>query len=101
MILVAVGLVVAALGATWISARRQQSALAADIERLVRGGAAHGVAAPADAQVLERLPPPVARYLRLALPSPKHIQEVRIWQTGTPRTDATSERWTAAGNVCN
>jgi hypothetical protein len=95
MILVAVGLVVAGLGATWIGARRQQNAWAADIERLVRGRAAHGVAAPAGAQVLERLPPPVARYLRLALPSPKPILDVRIRQTGTLRTDATSERWMA------
>ena len=93
MLFVALALVMGALLATWIGLRRNQSALAADIDRLVRAGAAHGVAAPAGSQVLERLPLPVARYLRFALPSSKEIREVRIRQTGTLRTDATSERW--------
>jgi hypothetical protein len=95
MIFVALALVVAALGATWIGVRRQQSGLEADVDRLVRAGAAHGVATPAGPEALQDLPPPVARYLRLALPSPKHIQEVHIRQTGTLRTDAASERWMA------
>src|SRR4051812_22679864 len=79
--------------AAWIGKRRQQHVLAADIDRLLRAASAHAVTAPADSQVRERLPSPVARYLRLALPSPRHIQEMRMRQTGTLRTDATSERW--------
>jgi uncharacterized protein DUF6544 len=42
---------------------------------------------------LDNVPPPVGRYLRLALPTPKAIEEVRIRQTGTLRTDPTSARW--------
>ena len=35
---------------------------------------------------------PVTRYLQMALPTTKHIQELRIRQTGTLRTDVNSER---------
>lgn len=42
---------------------------------------------------LENVPPPVTRYLRFALPTPKQIQEVRLRQTGILRTSLTSERW--------
>ena len=93
VLFVLLAILVLAFVAAWIGKRRQQHVLAADIDRLLRAASAHVVTAPADSQVQERLPPPVARYLRLALPSPRHIQEVRMRQTGTLRTDTTSERW--------
>jgi Family of unknown function (DUF6544) len=79
--------------AVWIGSRRQQSALSAQVDRLVLAGTGQGATRDTAAPGLETVPAPVARYLRLALPSQKHIQEVRIRQTGTLRTDATSERW--------
>ena len=87
--LLAVSLVVA----VWIGSRRQQSALSAHVDRLVRAGTGQGTATDTAARALETVPLPVSRYLRLALRSHKHIQEVRIRQVGTLRTDATSERW--------
>jgi hypothetical protein len=39
------------------------------------------------------VPAPVARYLRFALGASKQIQEVRLTQRGTLRTDAASARW--------
>jgi hypothetical protein len=39
------------------------------------------------------IPAPVAKYLRVALPTPKDIQQVRMRQTGTLRTDVASDRW--------
>lgn len=82
---------VALLVAVWIGARRQQSALSAGIDRLNR--AAIVQAAAPSVTPLNDLPAPVARYLRLALPTTKHIQEVCIRQTGMLRTDVSSERW--------
>jgi hypothetical protein len=82
----------ALLVAVWIGARRQQNALSAQIDRL-RGAATEPAAAQSLTPQLDNLPAPVARYLRLALPATKHIQEVRIRQTGTLRTDVSSERW--------
>jgi hypothetical protein len=76
--------------ATWIGSRRQQKALAAELDRLIRGGA---VRAQAGTLGLEHVPAPVARYLRLALPSLQTIRQVRIQQTGALRTDASSARW--------
>ena len=90
----AVVIIVVFLVAVWLGSRRQQRALAAQIDRLVRAGegrAAHSDTAPQ----LDGIPAPVARYLRLALPDRAHIQEVRITQVGTLRTDATSDRWMA------
>jgi hypothetical protein len=91
MMLVVLSLVAVAV-AMWIGTRRQRSALTADTERLICAGAAHASSLAID-KALGDLPPPVARYLRLALPLRKAIQEVRITQTGTLRTDATAERW--------
>src|SRR3954451_10852671 len=85
--LVAVSLVVS----VWISSRWQHSALSAQVDRLVRAGTAQGTVTDTAARALETVPGPVSRYLRLALRSQKHIQEVRIRQVGTLRTDATSE----------
>jgi uncharacterized protein DUF6544 len=95
MILAALAVIVIAIVAVWVGARRQRSALTADTERLIRAGAAHASSLAIDDEALRNLPPPVARYLRLALPSRKAIREVRITQTGTLRTDATAERWMA------
>jgi hypothetical protein len=44
-------------------------------------------------QTFADLPSPVARYLRKALPVRKTIQEVRVKQIGTLRTDPTAGRW--------
>src|SRR5688572_30097033 len=65
----------------WIGARRQQRALAAEIDRLRRGATLH-TAKQSVTPHFDNLPAPVGRYLRLAVPSMKPIQEVRIKQTG-------------------
>lgn len=89
-----VGGVSAALAAaTWIGARRQQTALAAQVNRLIRAGAGEGAAIYTGDRRTDDVPAPVARYLRLALPTLTHIQEVRIRQIGTLRTDVNSEHW--------
>jgi hypothetical protein len=93
IVLAVSGLVVAALLAIWIGARRQQRALAADTRRLIDASAAHPARDADRERAFAELPPPVAKYLRLALRSPKQIDEVRIRQTGTLRTDTASERW--------
>ena len=95
MILAALAVVGVTVVAVWVAARRQRSDLAADAERLIRAGAEHASSLAIGDEALGDLPPPVARYLRLALPSRKAIQEVRITQSGTLRTDATTERWMA------
>jgi hypothetical protein len=92
MILGAVGLVVATLGAAWIGARRQQSALSAQLDRLREAGTVRAEAA-ATAESLEAVPAPVARYLRLVLRNTNEIQEVRLRQVGTLRSDVSSDRW--------
>src|SRR5688572_10385774 len=93
MILAGVAIVLAALlVAAWIGARQQQNTLSAQIDRLRRAATVQAAAQSVTAQ-LDNLPAPVARYLRLALPAMKHTQEVRIRQTGTLRTDVSSERW--------
>jgi hypothetical protein len=93
MILTGIAIVVVAvLIAVGIGTRRQQAALSGQIDRLRRAATAHAAAQSATPR-LDDLPAPVARYLRLALPATKHIQEVRIRQTGTLRTDVSSERW--------
>jgi hypothetical protein len=91
-LLVAVALVL--IVGVAISATRARNALTADIDRLIRSGTADG-SKPLPDEVLANLPLPVARYLRLALPVPNEIQEVRLTQTGTLRTDAMAERWMA------
>ena len=93
MILAGIAIVcVAFLIAGWIGARRQQSTLSAQIDRLRRAATAQAAAQSATPR-LDELPAPVERYLRLALASTNNIQEVRIRQTGTLRTDVASERW--------
>jgi hypothetical protein len=84
--------IVAFLAAVWIGARRQQSTLSAQIDRLRRAATAQAAAQSALPR-LDDVPAPVARYLRLALSATNHIQEVRIRQAGTLRTDVASERW--------
>jgi hypothetical protein len=93
MILAGIAIVCAAfLIAVWIGARRHQSTLSAQVDRLRRAATAQAAAQSATPR-LDELPAPVARYLRLALASTNHIQEVRIRQTGTLLTDVASERW--------
>ena len=76
----------------WIGAHRQQRALSGQVDRLIHAAATAPEAA-AGTQGLDAVPEPVARYLRWALRAKEHIQEVRIRQTGTLRTDVRSERW--------
>jgi hypothetical protein len=87
--------VVAAIIATWIASLWQQSALEADVDRLIQSGEVRNAEQAPAIRALETLPPPVARYLRLALPTARQIQRVHIRQTGTLRTDVTSQRWMA------
>ena len=88
MVLLAVGAVAVQIGSS-----RQRRALDDDIRRLRRAG----IGADAAARSLDwppgDLPAPVARYLRMALPRPASIGEVRMTQSGTLRTDVASERW--------
>jgi hypothetical protein len=94
IVLAAAGFVVVALiAAMWIGSRRQERALSAQIDRLIRTRTAQGAASRPDTQGLDTLPAPVSRYLRWALQTENHIQEVRIRQVGTLRTDVRSERW--------
>jgi hypothetical protein len=94
MILAAVaGVVVALLVAMWMGARHQQTALSAQVDRLIRARSGESSTAQSATQPLDAAPAPVARYLRWALRSDRHIQEVRINQIGTLRTDVRNERW--------
>lgn len=94
MILAAVAVLVMALAvAMWFGAQRQRAALAEQVERLVRAGDRQRSESDVGDRGIGNVPPPVARYLRLALPSTKTIREVRIRQVGTLRTDVNSERW--------
>jgi hypothetical protein len=92
MFLVGVGVAGVALVATWFGTRRQQRAFAAETERLIAAGA-NAVGTGSGEPALTDVPPPVARYLRLVIRSQQQIDQVRITQTGTLRTDATSARW--------
>ena len=82
--------IVAAGGALWIGTRRQQTALTTELDRLIR---ADNAALTAADQPLENVPAPVSRYLRWALRTTTTIQQVRIEQVGTLRTNVLSERW--------
>ena len=86
-------LVVALISAVWIGSRVQQRTLSADVDRLVRSGAASVDATLPGLDRFDPVPAVVARYLGRALGTRQHIQEVRIRQTGTLRTDVHSERW--------
>jgi len=79
--------------ATWMGARRQQRALGAEIDRLTQLGTAPSSEHRVSNQAIANVPAPVARYLQLAIPGRKYIQQVRIRQTGTLRTDVNSNRW--------
>ena len=85
--------VVAAGGATWVGARRQQKTLDAQVDRLIRAGTAPGEETDAVRPGLENLPAPVARYLRFALRTPTEIRHVRMRQIGSLRTDVKNDRW--------
>ena len=75
-----------------VGAGRQRRALTVQIDRLIRSGAGQNVERRLSVP-LDNVPPPVARYLRFALQVPQQLQEVRIEQVGTLRTDVASHRW--------
>ena len=91
---VAAGICLSLGAATVIASRRQQSTLVVELDRLARAAPAWPTehTRPPDAG---KVPAPVARYLRLALPRAMHIQRVRMQQTGTLRIDVASNRWMA------
>lgn len=94
MILVASAVVLIVIaGLTWIATRRQQNALAADIDRLTRTTSPQAESTQSTELAIENVPAPVARYLRLALPGGTRIRQVRLQQVGSLRTDPNSERW--------
>ncbi len=86
-------LVSALIIAVWIGSRRQQRTLSAQIDRLIRSGTADSDTAAPRPECLDTVPAVVSRYLRLAMGTTQHTQEVRIRQTGTLRTDVRAERW--------
>lgn len=93
--LIGFGSVAAALAlALWIGSRRQREALSDLVEPLVRA-ARSGKTPQPDAEDLERLPAPVARYLEWALPHRQQIGLIRLRQTGILRTVVHRERWMA------
>jgi len=76
--------------ATWVMRRAQQRGTSAQVAHLL----SRPPSRPAPTiEGLDSLPPPVARYLRLALPDATPIRSVRLRQTGTLRTDVRSDRW--------
>jgi hypothetical protein len=88
-----VALAIAFVIAMRIGSRQQQRTLAAGLDRLIRAGAERRANIQFRSLGLESVPAPVARYLRLALPSPIHVQQVRMQQVGALRVDVNSERW--------
>jgi hypothetical protein len=90
-----VALGVAATAAIRIGARRQERALSGQIGQLVRAAATVEPPRAVGDVAVESLPPPVARYLRWALPHETRIRAVHIEQVGMLRTDARSDRWMA------
>jgi hypothetical protein len=93
MVLAGLGVFATALVfALWIGVRHQRHERSALIDRLTRTASADGVA-PIGSPELDKLPAPVARYLRRALGSNRPLQLVRLKQLGTLRTDVRSERW--------
>jgi hypothetical protein len=80
------------VAALLVGSRRQRADLSAERDRLIRAGA-DGPSMTVPAIPDDDLPPPVARYLRLALRGTRQIREVRISQSGTLRTSPTSDRW--------
>jgi len=85
-------LVLAGLIAMWVGARRQQAFSAAERARLIQAANTTPSERPSVLGA-DVVPSPVARYLRHAIRTTKHIREVRISQIGTLRTDLKSERW--------
>jgi hypothetical protein len=92
--IIPVSLAVLAIGAgaaLWLGGRRQSLARAEQVAHLTQAGAAG--ATPIDPANLDGLPAPVARYLRWALSGRRSLRLVRLQQTGTLRTDTTSDNW--------
>ena len=94
MILTVITILLTAVSiAVWVGMRRQQRALFAETDRLIHQGTLESGATPHGAEDLTAVPAVVSRYLRHALGNRRRIQEVRIRQSGTLRTDVRSERW--------
>lgn len=94
MILAVLAVVLLVIGVVaWISARRQQNALAADMDRLIRTTSPQAPSSQSPELAIEDAPAPVARYLRLALPAGTRMGPVRLQQVGSLRTDPKTERW--------
>ena len=93
IMLIALGVICVALVIVlWLGSRRERNALSTQLERL----RAEAVLDRDDDSIrveLDGVPPPVRRYLAFAIRTHKRIQEVRIGQTGTLRTDVRSQRW--------
>jgi hypothetical protein len=93
MILAGLGAFVTVLVvALWIGTRRQQNERSALVDRLTRV-AASDRSTPIGPPELDKLPAPVARYLRRALGTSPQLELVRLEQLGTLRTDVRSESW--------
>ena len=90
---IAAVVLVALVVAVAIGAQHQRAVLSAEIDRLVEAGRTERAAVAEKTRSLDDVPAPVARYLRLALPTPMLIEEVRLRQAGTLRTDVNSPRW--------
>ena len=76
-------------GAVWVGSRVQQRAFATQRDYLHQAAALPQRPSP----VSDRLPEPVARYLRWALPERHSIRLVHLQQAGRLRTDVRSDRW--------
>jgi hypothetical protein len=89
--MIVAGVVAAIAAGIAVGFRRQQRELAARIHELVQAAAT----APAmdSSELVDRLPPPVIRYLRRALPQSRPVRVVRMRQVGTLRTDVGTDRW--------
>lgn len=92
VLLVSVIALIAIVLATWFGVRRQRRDLSVRIE-LTRETAS--VPPNASTDELDSLPPPIARYLRWALPGHSAVRVVRLHQVGALRTDPRSARWMA------
>ena len=94
MILTAITILLAVvIIAVWVGTRRQQGALFADVDRLIHQGTLESGATPYSPEALNAVPAIVSQYLRRALGNRRHIQEIRMKQSGMLRTDVRSERW--------
>lgn len=81
------GTLVAAVSIGASRQRRELSQRVQSLRRAAVAGAEVATAAP------DSLPPPVARYLKRAIPVPARVSLVRLEQTGEVRTSVETNRW--------